>query len=150
MIDSLLVKLALIGIIGIGAQWVAWRTGRPAIALMLLAGVIAGPVLGIIVPERDLGPLQEPIIKLAVAVILFEGGLSLNFRDLRHAGNPVLRLVLIGVPLGWMLGAWAAHWAAGLSWEVSAVFGGIPAANDELHARYKAQTVDTLLAGLLA
>ncbi|MBR0553428.1 cation:proton antiporter [Stakelama marina] len=125
MIDSLLVKLALIGIIGIGAQWIAWRTGRPAIALMLIAGVIAGPVLGIIVPERDLGELQEPIIKLAVAVILFEGGLSLNFRDLRHAGAAVARLVLIGVPLGWLLGAWAAHYGAGLSWEVSMLFGGI-------------------------
>lgn len=125
MISSLLVKLALIGIIGIGAQWLAWRTGRPAIALMLIAGVIAGPVLGIIVPERDLGPLQEPIIKLAVAVILFEGGLSLNFRDLRHAGGPVLRLVFLGVPIGWALGTLAAHYAAGLSWEVSLLFGGI-------------------------
>ena len=125
MIDSLLVKIALIGIIGIGAQWVAWRTGRPAIALMLIAGVIAGPILGLIVPDRDLGPLQEPIIKLAVAVILFEGGLSLSFRDLRHAGWPVLRLVMIGVPIGWMLGAWSAHYGAGLGWEVSLLFGGI-------------------------
>jgi NhaP-type Na+/H+ or K+/H+ antiporter len=125
MISSLLVKLALIGVIGIGAQWLAWRTGRPAIALMLIAGVIAGPVLGIIVPERDLGPLQEPIIKLAVAVILFEGGLSLNFRDLRHAGGPVLRLVILGVPIGWTLGTLAAHYGAGLGWEVSLLFGGI-------------------------
>lgn len=125
MIDSLLVKLALIGVIGIGAQWVAWRTGRPAIALMLIAGIIAGPLLGIIVPDRDLGPLQEPIIKLAVAVILFEGGLSLNFRDLRHAGNPVLRLVVIGVPIGWVLGTLAAHYGAGLSWSLSWLFGGV-------------------------
>lgn len=125
MISSLLIKIALIGIIGIGAQWIAWRTGRPAIALMLIAGVLAGPVLGIIVPDRDLGPLQEPIIKLAVAVILFEGGLSLNFRDLRHAGWPVLRLVIFGVPIGWMLGALAAHYGAGLGWEVSLLFGGI-------------------------
>lgn len=125
MLSSLLIKIALIGIIGIGAQWIAWRTGRPAIALMLVAGILAGPVLGIIVPDRDLGPLQEPIIKLAVAVILFEGGLSLNFRDLRHAGWPVLRLVFLGVPIGWMLGALAAHYGAGLGWEVSLLFGGI-------------------------
>lgn len=125
MLSSLLIKIALIGIIGIGAQWIAWRTGRPAIALMLIAGILAGPVLGIIVPDRDLGPLQEPIIKLAVAVILFEGGLSLNFRDLRHAGWPVLRLVILGVPIGWMLGALAAHYGAGLGWEVSLLFGGI-------------------------
>ncbi|VXC39741.1 cation:proton antiporter [Sphingomonas sp. AX6] len=125
MIDSLLVKLALIGVIGIGAQWLAWRTGRPAIALMLVAGILAGPVTGIIVPDRDLGVLQEPIIKLAVAVILFEGGLSLNFRDLKHAGWPVFRLVMLGVPIGWALGTLAAHYGAGLSWDISLLLGGV-------------------------
>ena len=43
-------SIALIGILGIGAQWIAWRTGWPAIALMLAAGVIGGPVLGLIHP----------------------------------------------------------------------------------------------------
>ena len=123
--DSLLVKLALIGVIGIGAQWIAWRTGRPAIALMLIAGVLAGPVTGLIDPQRDFGALQQPIIKLAVAVILFEGGLSLNFRDLRHAGSAVLRLVVIGVPVGWVLGTAAAFYGAGLPLGISALFGGI-------------------------
>jgi len=123
--DSLLVKLALIGVLGIGAQWIAWRTGRPAIALMLIAGVLAGPVTGLIDPQRDFGALQQPIIKLAVAVILFEGGLSLNFRDLRHAGSAVLRLVVIGVPVGWVLGTAAAFYGAGLPLGISALFGGI-------------------------
>ncbi len=121
----MLVKLALIGVLGIGAQWIAWRTGRPAIALMLIAGIIAGPVTGLIDPQRDFGALQQPIIKLAVAVILFEGGLSLNFRDLRHAGSAVLRLVLIGVPVGWVLGTAAAFYGAGLPLGISALFGGI-------------------------
>src|SRR3546814_986698 len=44
--------IALIGVLGIGAQWVAWRTGWPGIALLLLAGVIAGPVTGLIDPEH--------------------------------------------------------------------------------------------------
>ncbi|WP_293872985.1 MULTISPECIES: sodium:proton antiporter [unclassified Sphingomonas] len=121
----MLVKLALIGVLGIGAQWIAWRTGRPAIALMLIAGVLAGPVTGLIDPQRDFGALQQPIIKLAVAVILFEGGLSLNFRDLRHAGSAVLRLVVIGVPVGWVLGTAAAFYGAGLPLGISALFGGI-------------------------
>lgn len=125
ILDSLIVKIALIGVLGIGAQWVAWRTGKPAIALMLLTGIVAGPVLGIIRPERDFGTLMEPIIKLAVAVILFDGGLSLVFRELRHSGAAVARLVLIGVPVGWGLGTAAAHYGAGLSWPVSALFGGI-------------------------
>ena len=125
IVDSLMVKIALIGLLGIGAQWVAWRTGRPAIALMLIVGIIAGPVLGIIDPERDFGALQEPIIKLAVAVILFEGGLSLNFRELRQAGGAVTMMVVIAGPIAWVLGTAAAHYGAGLSWEISALLGGI-------------------------
>lgn len=124
-IDSLLVKIALIGVIGIGAQWVAWRSGKPAIALMLVAGILAGPVLGLIDPVRDFGSLREPIIKLAVAVILFEGGLSLKFRELRHAGVAVAMLVFIGVPVGWALGTAAAYYGAGLPFELAALFGGV-------------------------
>jgi len=120
-----MVKIALIGLLGIGAQWVAWRTGRPAIALMLIVGIIAGPILGIIDPERDFGALQEPIIKLAVAVILFEGGLSLNFKELRQAGGAVTTMVIIAGPIAWVLGTLAAHYGAGLSWEISALLGGI-------------------------
>ncbi|PAL21882.1 sodium:proton antiporter [Sphingopyxis sp. GW247-27LB] len=121
----MLVKIALIGVIGIGAQWVAWRTGRPAIALMLIAGIIAGPVLGLIHPEQDFGALREPMIKLAVAVILFEGGLTLKFRELRHAGVAVFMLVFVGVPVGWALGTAAAYYGAGLPLEIAALFGGI-------------------------
>lgn len=124
-VDSLMVKIALIGVLGIGAQWLAWRTGRPAIALLLLAGLIAGPVTGIIVPERDFGALMGPIVKLAVAVILFDGGLSLNFRELKHHGGAVLGLVLIGVPVGWALGTAAAYYGAGLPLPIAALFGGI-------------------------
>lgn len=125
VIDSLIVKFALIGVLGIGAQWIAWRINRPAIALMLAAGIIAGPVLGLIKPDDDLQGLLEPIVKLAVAVILFEGGLTLNFKDLRHAGAGVLRLVILGVPIGWALGTAAVYYGAGLSLGVSALFGGI-------------------------
>jgi len=125
VIDSLIVKFALIGVLGIGAQWIAWRINKPAIALMLLAGIVAGPVLGIINPDDDFQGLLEPIVKLAVAVILFEGGLSLNFKDLRHAGSGVLRLVILGVPIGWALGTAAVYYGAGLSLGVSALFGGI-------------------------
>lgn len=124
IIDSLMVKIALIGLLGIGAQWVAWRIGKPAIALMLVVGIFAGAV-GLIDPERDFGALQEPIIKLAVAVILFEGGLSLNFKELRQAGGAVTMMVLIAGPIAWILGTAAAHYGAGLSWEISALLGGI-------------------------
>ncbi|WP_433911108.1 cation:proton antiporter [Sphingomonas yabuuchiae] len=116
---------ALVGVLGIGAQWIAWRTGWPAIALMLAAGVIAGPVTGLIIPEHTFGDLLEPMISVAVALILFEGGLSLNFRELRKTEGAVTRLMAIGIPLGWVLGALACYYVAGLVWPVAILFAGI-------------------------
>jgi len=116
---------ALVGALGVGSQWLAWRLRLPAIVLMLAAGIIVGPVLGIFDPARDIGPLMGPMISIAVAIILFEGGLTLNFHSLQDAVVGVKRLVFIGAPLGWLTSALALHYGAGLGWEASAVFGGI-------------------------
>ena len=117
--------IALVGVLGIGAQWVAWRTGWPAIVLMLAAGFLAGPILGLFDPEEAFGELLEPMVAIGVALILFEGGLSLDFRELSHAGDGVWRLVIFGVPIGWILGAFAAHEVGQLVWPVAILFGGI-------------------------
>ncbi|KQR87547.1 cation:proton antiporter [Sphingomonas sp. Leaf343] len=117
--------IALIGALGIGAQWVAWRTGWPAIALMLVAGVVAGPVTGLIDPKHVFGELLEPIVSIAVALILFEGGLSLNVRELRRTDGAVTRLLFLGVPIGWVLGTLACYYIGGLVWPVAVLFAGI-------------------------
>ena len=117
--------IALVGVLGIGAQWVAWRTGWPAIVLMLVAGFLAGPILGIFNPEDTFGELLEPMIAIGVALILFEGGLSLDFRELNKYGEGVWRLVILGVPLGWLFGSLAAYFVAGLVWPVAILFAGI-------------------------
>ena len=67
---------------------------------MLVAGLLAGPVFGIFDPERDIGALMGPMISIAVAIILFEGGLTLDFHSLRGAEQGVKRLVVAGAPLG--------------------------------------------------
>jgi len=128
--ESQSLMLAAIGVLGIGAQWVAWRTGWPAIVLMLAAGFLAGPVaasLGyqLIDPQAAFGDLLVPAINIGVALILFEGGLSLDLRELRHSGAAVYRLATIGVIVGWALGALAANQIAGLAWPVAILFGGI-------------------------
>ncbi len=116
---------ALVGVLGVGAQWLAWRLNLPAIVLMLLAGLLVGPVFGILDPSVAMGDLLQPIVAIAVAIILFEGGLTLNFKSLTDAAVGVKRLVLIGGPIGWLLSASVLHYVGGLSWATSAVFGGI-------------------------
>jgi len=119
------VVIALVGVLGIGAQWVAWRTGWPAIVLMLIAGFLAGPILGIIDPHHAFGEMLEPMISIGVALILFEGGLSLDFRELRRTGGAVWRLVVFGVPVAWVAGSLACYYIAGLVWPVAILFAGI-------------------------
>ncbi|WIV51857.1 sodium:proton antiporter [Marivivens sp. LCG002] len=116
---------ALVGALGVGSQWLAWRLRMPAIVLMLVAGVLIGPVTGVLDPARDIGPLLSPMISVAVAIILFEGGLTLNFHTLKDRAKGVRRLVFVGAPLGWLFSTLALHYGAGLGWEPAAVFGGI-------------------------
>lgn len=122
---SPVMAFAVVGALGVGSQWIAWRMQLPAIVLMLAAGLIAGPFTGIFDPARDIGPITGPLISLAVAVILFEGGLTLDLHKLGDARAGVLRLVVIGAPLGWLMSTLALRYGAGLSWEAASVFGGI-------------------------
>ncbi|SMX45306.1 cation:proton antiporter [Maliponia aquimaris] len=117
--------LGLVGALGVGSQWLAWRLRLPAIVLMLAAGLIIGPVTGVLDPAAQFGDMLQPMIAVAVAIILFEGGLTLDLHSLSDAAKGVRRLVLIGAPLGWLASTGALHYVAGLSWEASAVFGGI-------------------------
>ena len=123
--EGLVFKIATIGSAGVAAQWLSWRMRLPAIVLLLFAGLAVGPATGLVDPERDLGELFRPIVAIAVAIILFEGGLTLKFEEIRHASAGVRRLVLIGAPLGWLFGALAARYVAGLSWPAAAILGGI-------------------------
>ncbi|SNT68816.1 cation:proton antiporter [Paracoccus seriniphilus] len=122
---SAMQAFAVVGIAGVGAQWLAWRFRLPAIVLMLAAGLFLGPVTEIFVPSRDIGDVIPPMIALAVAVILFEGGLTLSFKKLADARPGVRRLVYIGAPLGWLMSSLALVFVAGLGWESAIVFGGI-------------------------
>jgi NhaP-type Na+/H+ or K+/H+ antiporter len=123
--SELIVTVTLVAVLGIGAQWIAWKLHWPAIVMMALAGVLAGPVTGIIDPQADFGELLRPIIAVSVAVILFEGGLHLDLHELRGLTRSVWRLIVPGVPIAWALGSIAGHYIAGLSWPVAILFGGI-------------------------
>jgi NhaP-type Na+/H+ or K+/H+ antiporter len=117
--------LALLLVLGIGAQWIGWRFQIPAIVLLTLSGLMIGPVLGILRPSEALGEVYQPLIKLAVAAILFEGGLSLRFSELNQSAAVVRRLTTVAVALSLGLTAWAAHNIVGMAWAVALVFGAV-------------------------
>ncbi|GGJ82844.1 sodium/hydrogen exchanger [Lentibacillus kapialis] len=125
MVPSLLFEVMLVGFLGIGSQWVAWRYRLPAIVIMSITGLLAGPIFGLMNPEQDFGELYSPIISVAVAIILFEGSLNLNFKEIRGLGRPVFRISTIGAFLSWILGSLTAHYIAGLSWAAAFVIGGL-------------------------
>jgi len=119
------IQIALIGLLGIGAQWLAWRWRIPAIVLLMAFGLAAGPFGGLVHPEALFGDLLKPLVALSVAIILFEGGLSLDIAEIRHTSKAVRRIVFIGAPLTWGLLYLAARHAAGLSPPAAAILSGI-------------------------
>lgn len=125
MVSSLLFEIMTIGLLGIGSQWLAWRYRMPAIVVMAIAGLLIGPIFGVINPEEHFGSLYSPLISVAVAIILFEGSLNLNFHELRDVGKPIFRISTIGAFIAWILGSLTAHYIAGLSWAVAFVIGGL-------------------------
>lgn len=125
MIEKIMFLLAMICLIGIGSQWLAWWLKIPAILLLLIAGVVVGPVTGIIKPDELFGDLLFPIISLSVALILFEGGLTLRFHEIREVGHVVRNLVTIGALVTWMVIALATHALLEFSWELSLLFGAL-------------------------
>lgn len=110
---------------GFLAQWAAWRLKLPAILLLLLAGVVLGPGVGLLVPEEVFGDLLFPFISLAVAVILFEGALTLRFEELRNLGKVVRRLVTVGALVTWVVVAVTTHLLFDISTGVAVLFGAV-------------------------
>ena len=134
--NDLILAFMIIGVLGVGAQWLAWRLAMPAIVMMIIAGLLAGPVFQILWPanytpggpapmELLFGEFYRPMIAIAVAVILFDGGLTLNFAEIRGLSKGVRRLVLPGSIVGWALGALAAWKIGGLEPEVALLFAGV-------------------------
>lgn len=126
MDDTQLVALATIVVLAVGGGVLAAKLQVPSILVLLILGLVAGPVTGLLDPDALLGDLIFPVVSLAVAIILFEGGLLLNLEELRGDTSTVVRrLLTIGVPVTAISGAMVAHWVLGISTPVAAVLGAV-------------------------
>lgn len=119
------VVLTVLLVVGFLAQWLAWRMRLPAILPLLLIGILIGPATGLFDPDKMLGSFLFPVVSLAVALILFEGSLTLRFSELRGIGHAVRGLITQGALLALLMLAAAAHWIAGVRWEIAFLFGAL-------------------------
>jgi len=120
---SPLLALAGIGLLAAVAQWAAWRVRLPAILFLLIFGILVGPVTGLLDPDALFGDLLFPIISLSVAVILFEGALTLKLSELKEIGSTVRNLVTIGALITWVITSVIAHLAIGFDYDMAFLFG---------------------------
>lgn len=129
MHNDLLVGGALVLVLGIVAQWLAWRLKLPSILLLLIVGILAGPMAlmatghPLLDVEGLLGDLLFTVVSLSVAVILFEGGLSLRFSDIRGSERVIRNLVTLGALVTWIITGVAAHFILGLDVALSLLLG---------------------------
>ena len=124
MSEHILTSLAIIAAIGGGAQWLAWRFGVPSILILLPCGFAAG-ALNWINPDELLGDLLLPIVSVSVALILYEGGLTLKVSELKEAGRAVGNLVSVGMIVTWVVAAVAAQMIFNLGWSLSILLGAV-------------------------
>ena len=117
--------LAVIVGTGMAAQWIAWRTQIPSIIALLIAGLLLGPVTGVIDPDELLGGNLFPLVSLSVALILFEGGLDLPPRELRNTGIVVRRLITVGAVISFLIGWYASREIFGISNQAAIVLGAV-------------------------
>lgn len=123
--EHTIAALAGIALCGIACQWLAWRVQLPAILFLLLAGILAGPQFGWLDPDALFGDLLFPMVSLGVAVILFEGSLTLRLEDIRGLATVVRRLVTTGLLVTWIVVALATRVFMDFSWELSFLFGAL-------------------------
>ncbi len=131
-----MIELAGIVILGIVAQWVAWRLKLPAILPLILIGLLVGPISTLY--TEDGAKLIEPIwngkqglfpgeslyyfVSLAISIILFEGGLTLKRSEVSNVGPVITKLITLGTLVTFICGGVAAHYIMGLSWQISFLF----------------------------
>lgn len=110
---------------GVAAQALARHLAIPGIVLLLATGLLLGPELAGLVRPQALGPALQVVVGFGVAVILFEGGLNLQLRRLRHEARVIRRLVTIGAGVTLVVGSAAAAFLMGWEWRTAALFGSL-------------------------
>ena len=127
------IVLMVILLLGFACQWLAWRLRLPAILFLLIVGILLGPVSQLVLgdhyqflrPTLVFKDMLYPIVSICVAIILFEGCMSLKFREIKGLGGTVRNIVTIGLLITAILTTFLVHYLFDISWKVAALIGAI-------------------------
>ena len=86
---------------------------------------MVGPVFNLLDPDALFGKLLFPIVSLSVAIILFEGSLTLKFEDIRGHGKTVSNLITVGALITWLIIAYSTHYLIDFPFELAFLFGAV-------------------------
>ena len=113
---QILIGFGLIILLAVGSQVLASRLRIPALIVLLPAGFTVGALTSDVNPQHLLGASFQPLVSLSVAVILYDAGLGLDLRKLKgHTRKVVIRLIVLGVLITWVLAAALAAPLLGMS-----------------------------------
>lgn len=135
-----MLELAGIIILGILAQWFAWKFKIPAILPLILIGLLVGPIAAAYLSD-DGTKWIEPVwdgkkglfpgeglyyfVSLAISIILFEGGLTLKRSEIKNVGPVITKLITLGSAITFFGAGALAYFVFNLSWELSLLFSGL-------------------------
>jgi NhaP-type Na+/H+ or K+/H+ antiporter len=122
---NLMLSIALVVVAGMLCQWIAWHMKLPAIVPLLAVGFLIGPVMQWANPQQQAGDLFFPFVSLSVAIILFEGALTLNWKQVLEVRGVVWMLLTVGLLVTWLASAAAAHYFMVLAWPLALLFGAL-------------------------
>ena len=129
-----MVELASILVLSVAAQWLAWKIKVPAILPLIIIGLLLGPFSTLFIENGEKlldgdqifsGDLLFSFVAISVGVILFEGGLTLKLKEIRHQVGVVRNLLIIGPIVTLLLGGLAAHYLIGLNYRLAFLFGAL-------------------------
>ena len=115
-------QIAIAVVAGITAQVIGEYLKVPSIVFLLLFGILLGSDFLDVLHPQDLGLGLEVLVALSVAIILFEGGLNLELRELGKVSGSLRNLVTIGTLVTLIGGGMAAHWLAEFPWSISFLY----------------------------
>ncbi|MCL7412813.1 MAG: cation:proton antiporter [ANME-2 cluster archaeon] len=124
----LLANLAVVLLIGIGAHVLSRIFKIPSIVFLLVFGIILGPEILNVVDTSNFQNELEAIVALSIAIIVFDGGMQINIRQIKTLQKSIVHLITYGVLITFIGASLAAHYLLDINPGIAMLYGALVSA----------------------